>query len=147
MANGNSKFINYFTVDGVKYYTGTVFIMKRGNADQTEATFICYNTETNMFCYQPHNSKCNKHWANQQMFQDWFVCVTDKVDDRFHAPVEKTRSDSQINGLLTGWLWYICLMVLAACFKENIGLWIFISVVFFNWRNKKIKTEGTYYEW
>ena len=61
--------------------------------------------------------------------------------------IEKRRKDSQIDGLFLGWMWYIFLMLISIVFKEALGLWIFISIVFFKWRSDKIKKEGTYIEW
>ena len=63
-----------------------------------------------------------------------------------HLPIIKTKKDFQIDGLFLGWMWYIFLMLISVIFNGAIGLWILISIVFFSWRAKKIKREGTYIE-
>ena len=55
--------------------------------------------------------------------------------------------DTEIDGLVLGWMWYIFLMVIATVFKDALGLWGLISFVFFTWRSDKIKKEGKYIEW
>lgn len=134
---------NYFIVDGEKYYTGTVFIIKDGGKP-SEASFICYDTDHLRYIYK---IKGCTWYVDPENFQRWFVAVTDKVDEKVHMPVTKTKKDTEIDGLFIGWMWYIFLMAISVVFKDAIGLWIFISVVFFSWRKKKRKEEGTYIEW
>ena len=134
---------NYFTIKGKKYYTGTIFIVNN-MGQEAEASFICYDTECARYVYKIKDCICR---VDPKNFQRIFISVTDKRDNKVHMPVKKTRKDTEIDGLFIGWLWYIFLMVISIIFKNAIGWWIFISVVFFNWRKKKIKEEGTYLEW
>lgn len=137
------EFQNYFVWNGVKYYTGTVIVIN-DMGKPTEASFVCYDKTYSRYIYKI--KECMHHvWPKQ--FEQSFIKVTDKVDKNVHIPVVKTLKDSQIDGLFLGWLWYIFLMVVATIFKGNIGFWILISYVFFSWRAKKIKEEGTYIEW
>lgn len=147
MFKKHERYSNYFIVDNVKYYTGTVFVMQRESSKPIEATFICYDNQIQKYCFQPHNSNCKRHWADHYTMNEWFVCVTDKIDTTARMPVERTFNDRFIEWLPLGWCWYIFLMALSILFKDCIGLWILISVVFFSWRHNKIKKEGTYYEW
>jgi hypothetical protein len=62
-------------------------------------------------------------------------------------PTERKRKDCEIDGLFLGWVWYIFLMAIGTIFNGAIFIWLMISIVFFNWRAKKIKEEGTYIEW
>ena len=134
---------NYFTVDGKRYYTGTVFTLNAWEGT-TEASFICYNTENSRYYYQIKG----KMWiVPASDFKKRFISVTEKMDPRVHMPIAKTMKDRDIDGLFIGWLWYVFLMGISVIFKDAIGLFILISVVFFSWRNKKIKKEGTYIEW
>lgn len=80
-------------------------------------------------------------------FFNTIISITDKKDNSVSGPVTKKLKDRDIDGLFLGWLWYIFLMAISTIFKDAIGLWILISVVFFRWRSKKIKEEGTYTEW
>lgn len=137
------RFQNYFVVDGIKYYTGTVFVIKDYHKN-LEATFVCYDTECQKYIYK---LKHVEYHAHLDYFRDVFVCVTDKVDNSIHFPEEKVLPDSMISGLTLGWAWYIFLMLIATIFKGNVILWILISYVFFDWRKRKIEKEGHYVEW
>lgn len=134
---------NYFIVDGKEYYTGTVFIVN-SYGKQTEASFICYDIDRKKYIYKIKDCTWQVY---EELFWKNFVSVTDKNDSRVRIPVTKTRKDSEIDGLFIGWMWYIFLMAISSIFKDAVGLWILISVVFFSWRHDKIKKEGTYIEW
>lgn len=134
---------NFFIVNDQSYFTGTIFLIN-DMGKQVEASFICYDTERKQYIYKIN--ECT-WWAPERHFQKNFIAVTDKRDNRVHMPVVKTRKDSEISGLFLGWVWYIFLMGLSLLFKDCIGLWIVISVVFFRWRKEKIDKEGTYIEW
>ena len=134
---------NYFTVNGKKYYTGTVFFIKLYRYPE-EASFICYDEESDKYFFQIGICK----WQmNEQQFQQCFVSITDKVDNTVKMPVVKKMNDSYIDGLFEGWLLYIVTMVVSTIFNGRIGLWILWSYLFFSWRKDKIKEEGTYIEW
>ena len=134
---------NYFIINGEKYYTGTVFIIM-DLGQQKEASFICYDEERKKYLYKI--KQCT-WFTDDETFQKRFVRLTNKIDINVHMPVTKRLPNSRINGLPLGWLWYIFLMGISVIFKDVIGLWILISVVFFSWRTEKIKKEGTYIEW
>jgi hypothetical protein len=134
---------NYIVVNKTKYYTGTVFIIDFCGKVQ-EAAFVCSIPKTNRVLCKLSDKRW---WINTDDFRKRIVDITNKVDPSVRMPVTKTMKDSEIDGLFIGWLWYIFLMAISTIFKDAIGLWIFISVVFFNWRTKKIKEEGTYIEW
>ena len=134
---------DYFIHNGTKYYTGTVIIVRNGRST-SEASFIYYDEEWNKYCYK---IKDCKYHVYPEYFEDVLVEVTDKRDDRVRMPQVKQKKDIDIDGLFLGLIWYIVLMVVSVIFKDAIGLWILWSYLFFSWRNKKIKEEGTYIEW
>lgn len=135
---------NYFEYNGKKYYTGTVFITRDNMWIETEASFICYDTDHEEYIF---NIRGCRYRDRGEVFWKRFIAVTDKVNNNVRMPVTKTMKDMQIEGLFIGWVWYVFLMLVSTIFNDAIGLWIFISVVFFSWRAKKIKEEGTYIEW
>lgn len=135
--------INYFILNGEKYYTGTVFIVK-DMRERVEATFVCYNDENGYYVYK---LKEKTVFMDYEGFCRRFIAVTDKRDERVRMPERKVLRDRDIENLPLGWMWYIFLMLIATIFKGNVILWIFFSWVFFNWREKKIQKEGTYIEW
>lgn len=139
------RFRDYFEVNGIKYYTGTIFITQKMGR-HVEATFVGYDMYYSKYIYTINSGGC-RHITHDEYFWDHFVSVTDKKNESAHIPILKTKKDSDIDGLFLGWLWYIFLMAISVIFKGAIAWWIFISVVFFSWRSKKIKEEGTYYEW
>ena len=134
---------NYFEINGKKYYTGTVFIVKR-LGEQVEASFICYDEVNARYIYKIGICTMLVYDAH---FWNAFVSVTNKRDNSAHMPVVKQKRDLNIDGLFIGWVWYIFLMLISCIFKDVIGLWILISFVFFIWRSIKIKEEGKYIEW
>jgi hypothetical protein len=111
---------------------------------QVEAAFICYDTDRKKYIYKVKDCICS---VDHKTFQRVFVRATNSRNSKVHMPVTKTKKDFEIDGLFLGWLWYIFLMAISSIFKDAIGLWILISVVFFSCRSKKIKEEGTYIEW
>lgn len=139
---------NHFVWKGKTYYTGTVFVVREfkypHGAYEKEATFIAYNPEYNKVEFQIGPQR---HSRPLKSVNTWIVSATDKRDERVRCPTVKQKSDSEIDGLFVGWIWYIVLMAISTIFYDRIGLWILISVIFFTWRAKKIKEEGTYIEW
>lgn len=134
---------NYFIVDNNRYYTGSIFITT-DMGQHVEASFLYYDTDQKRYFYKINdcvwNVDENRFWRN-------FVSVTDKRNDNVRMPVTKTKSDMEIDGLFLGWVWYIFLMAISTIFNGAVVLWILYSVIFFTWRAKKIKEEGTYVEW
>jgi hypothetical protein len=47
-----------------------------------------------------------------------------------------------VEGLFIAWIWYIFIMVVAIIFNARIGIWLLASIIFFNYRNKKLKEAG-----
>ena len=136
-------FQNYFVANGQKYYTGAVFIVNN-MGKQEEASFICYDTEHKKYAYK---IKDCVWYADPENFQKMFVSITNKTNNLTSVPATKTKKDRDIDGMFIGWVWYIFLMGISIIFKDIAGLWILISIIFFSWRAKKIKEEGTYIEW
>ena len=137
-------FINYFDLNGERYYTGTIFIVKNVFREPTEVCFVYYDTNSCRYVFKHKEQKF--FWSEHAFYRD-LVRVTNRVDNTVHMPQVKQMKDVQIEGLFLGWMWYIFLMAIASIFKENIGLWCLISVIFFNWRSNKIKKGGSYIEW
>lgn len=134
---------NYILLNGEKYYSGSVFIVNC-MGKESEAVLIGYNKEYDSHFFKINNKTCR---MKDVVFKNNFVRIADGVNINVHIPTEKKRKDLDIDGLFLGWVWYIFLMAISVIFKGAIVLWTIISVVFFSWRAKKIKEEGTYVEW
>ena len=139
-----SKCVNYFIVNDKKCYTGTCFKVKE-MGQVVDAVFVC--TYFASHTYIVYKIQDGKRFVPISMFPKYFVCLTNAVDSETKMPKTKKVRDRDINGMALGWMWYIFLMAIATIFKDNIGLWILISVVFFSWRSNKIQKEGAYIEW
>lgn len=100
------EFLNYFVWNGVKYYTGTVIVVK-DMGRPVEAAFVCYDKTYNRYVYKIKDWQCSVY---PKQFEELLVEVTDKRNNKVHMPVVKTLKDSQIEGLFLGWMWYIFLM-------------------------------------
>lgn len=134
---------NYFVVNGNKYYTGSIFVVKN-MGKLTEASFLYYDTDRQRYIYKINDCRCDVDYNH---FWKTFVSVTDKVNDTVRMPVIKARKEIEIDGMFIGWLWYIFLMLISSICNGAVVLWALISAVFFKWRAKKIQEEGTYVEW
>lgn len=134
---------DYFIINGTKYYSGTVFVINF-NGKHKEAVFICYLSQTNAY-------KCKidaTTWIiAEKDFYNNIVEISNNTDPKIRAPAVKVKKDTEIDGLFWGWMWYIFLMAVSSIFNNAVVLWILISVVFFSFRKRKIKEEGTYIEW
>ena len=139
-------FRDYFIFNGKKYYTGTV-VKTNDTTYMPEATFVCYDERYGDYVFRSKGRTTRGLRVLESRMQECIIDVTDKVDTSVKMPEVKKKNDAHIDGLFLGWVWYIFLMGISVIFKDVIGLWIIISVVFFSWRSKKIKEEGTYIEW
>jgi hypothetical protein len=142
--------VGYFVYNGKRYESGTKFLF----GSKQIGTFLWRDDESGYisYIYTPMPSCYNMlpapNIAIRKSNDFWkvFKGVTGEIDNSIKPPVIKQKSDSQIDGLAAGWLWYIFLMVASVIFNDVIGLWILWSFIFFTWRSDKIKKEGFYYE-
>jgi len=141
---------NWFEYEGKRYYTGTVIkiIYFRGMyKSTTEVAFTGVDIRTGhhfvKYIYQGYRG----HGMTEKGFYSSIIEVTDKVDSHVRYPVRKRWSEFEIPGMLSGWTWYIALMLLFTIFKDRWVLYFFTTLYFFAWRRKKINEEGYYIEW
>lgn len=141
---------NYFIYNGIKYYTGTEIIILKypyNNPVFSDlAYFIYYDVINDIYAYRLKLS--NRIFIQHgQIFKNEFGGITGKVNSSIVVPQTKQLKDFQIPSLFIGWGWYIFIMSVGLIFNARIIIWIFTSIIFFNWRNKKIEEEGYYVEW
>lgn len=140
----------YFVYNGKRYESGTKFLFSGGDI----GTFLWRDDESGYISYifTPKPNYYNMFpkpvnvMRKSKDFWSAFKGVTGEVDDTVKPPVLKQRPDSQIDGLLIGWLWYIVLMAVSTIFYDRIGLWALWTFLFFSWRHSKIEKEGKYYD-
>lgn len=140
---------NYFiNKDGTKYYTGTCVIVKHCGK-KCDATFLCVikpvketDTKGPRYVFQLKGPEYYYQLTLtiEDLSERLVAIYTDVVDPYVRCPRTYHPKDSQIEGLPLAWAWYIFLMAISTIFKDNIGLWIFFSIVFFSYRSKKVKS-------
>lgn len=140
---------NYFIYNGIKYYSGTIIKIKRfGNAK--EAVFLGYNKNINQYMvrFDTNNTVFYRSDAfnkdiveitnrSNKSFIDW----AQREDERLHPKLTASREVS-IDGMMLAWIWYVLIMLVAVIFNDRIRIWTFASIVFFSYRNKKLKERG-----
>ena len=77
----------------------------------------------------------------------WRIVVSEPIQD---GPLHKIRKPSKptfkeelsIDGLFVAWIWYIFIMLVLVIFNGRILGWIVASIVFFDYRNNKLRKAG-----
>jgi hypothetical protein len=139
---------NYFVYNNEKYNSGTTIVLRvfscasRSLCD-TNATFLYFDTETNKYVVDIYG---RTHEYTEEIFYNMLRRIPverNNIIKEDHAQKTHTAKDElNIDGLLIAWMWYIFIMAIAFIFYDRIGLWILTSIVFFSYRNKKLKEEG-----
>jgi hypothetical protein len=142
---------NHFTYKGMKYKSGTILKIKPtvGRANPSpkmfeEATFMFYNTDSEKYFIQVGGTT---YLLREQGFFDILIYPMDRINNNYLAAVaEEERwsfgKELAIDNMPVAWIWYIFLMGLTFIFNGRIFYWIFISIIFFAYRNKKLREEG-----
>lgn len=140
---------NYFIYKGKRYDFGTVVVIKWCNnitrtVLNTRATFIDYNTENKEYTVEIYG---NKYVYTEDEFFKVLCSIVDtdneiKMNVRKEVKHHTFTDELKIDGLLIAWIWYIFIMAVGVIFYDRIGIWILASVMFFNYRNKKLKEAG-----
>ena len=142
---------NHFVYNDKTYFSGTIIKIKqfdyvsRKNTE-TYATFCHYDTENKLYVCKVYNCMIS---YTHSIFNNSIICVTDMVDDKFLEYKIKCKklkeqqntfaNELKRDDLLIAWIWYIFIMMIAIIFKDRIGIWIFASIIFFNYRKRKLK--------
>ena len=140
---------NYFVYNGKKYYSGTILhVLKISDISykmyRTNAEFLWYDTETKEYNIKIYDKE---YTYNEKRFYNAFVGIYEHTEDvvkTYHKDKRKLTFFEELNidCLFIAWMWYIFIMVTAIIFYDRIYIWIFASIIFFNYRNKKLKEAG-----
>lgn len=80
----------------------------------------------------------NKKWFNSTVY--------DKINTSQYENNTKNnatfKDELKIDGLFIAWVWYVFIMLLAIIFKDCMAIWIITSVIFFSYRNRKLREAG-----
>lgn len=126
---------NCFEYNGKVYTLGTMVKIKYRNRI-VDAYFA--GNGTNGFVFKYNNTFFHANVNN----------IIEVYNDGHYNGFQKEKvvpKDREIFKLSIGWIWYILIMAILTIFNERILGWIFVSVIFFNWR-KKVKEEESYYK-
>lgn len=135
----------YFIYENIKYNSGTDIVINKydsGYKYPVRAVFLYYDTGKDVYAIQVGNDI--KEYTTKEFKTMIFRCIYNSHPVKY----QKLRSELtfqkelEIEGLLLAWIWYIFIMVVAIIFNDRIGIWILSSIIFFRYRNKKIKEAG-----
>ena len=140
---------NYFIYNGIKYVSGTMIRIKQfnyitGKLHEVNALFIAYHIDSCEYELKIDNLTS---MYSKGRFEKVFCGIAGQnvvKHNQFQTTKKelKFKDELGIDGLLIAWMWYVFIMAIAIIFYDRIGIWILASVIFFNYRNKKLKEEG-----
>lgn len=140
---------NYFVYNGNRYPSGTFITLSRYDymahkVVDTKVKFLWYDTETKEYGIEIYGVEYN---YKEDFFYSRFKGMYDpnKTVRKTQQKVEQSHTFSDelnIDSLLIAWVWYIFIMCVGVIFYARIGIWIFASIIFFNYRDKKLKEAG-----
>lgn len=139
----------YFVYNGKRYNSGTFIVLSQFNhmamkVCKNKVKFVWYDSETNEYGIE----ECgNIYTYSGEYFSNSFIGIYEEIKQvsqvQNQAQKLHTFSDElAIDGLFIAWVWYVFIMLVGVIFYDIIGIWIFASVVFFNYRDKKLKEAG-----
>lgn len=144
-----------FEYNGKMYGAGTIITMKFYNSglnriEEKKVPFCYRTTMRDVYEIQLPNG-CIQGLLKQE-FYDRIISVDDAVDTNVlqQTQVQIARENKKptfkdelnIDGLFIAWMWYIFIMAVATIFRARIGIWVLASIVFFNYRKRKLREAG-----
>lgn len=140
---------DYFVYNNNRYPSGTIIIIKKYDIYahmlcNIKAKFLYCDMERNEYFVEIYGKE---YKYGEQYFKDIFVCVYNQ-DIKATNIIKQTENkhtfsdELNIDGLLIAWIWYVFIMVVAFIFYDRIAIWIIASIIFFNYRNRKLKEAG-----
>lgn len=136
---------NYFVHNGRQYNAGDLipfrfFDCRVGKSYETQVKFLYYNTETEEYIVEVYGKEYS---YKENLFYKNMYNIASPRAPAVNVNDQHTFSDElNIDGLLISWIWYVFIMVVGVIFHDRIGIWILASVVFFNYRKRKLKEVG-----
>lgn len=136
----------YFVYKGKKYNSGTTIIIWwtctfARTVMRTNATFIEHDADNERYIVEIYGK--NYTYSEDHFYRVLCAVVDNNKVNVSKTPKEHTFSDElSIDGLLIAWIWYIFIMAVGIIFYDRIAIWILASVIFFNYRKKKLKEAG-----
>lgn len=132
----------YFTANGQKYNEGTIVRIKTDEGSK-EMTF--YNISNGIYCLKCGNKF---YYYKETDFCNCLINITNRTDGQYlkNQQLYKNKPTNirelDIDGMLYAWMWYVLIMTIAIIFNGRIVIWSVASIIFFNYRNKKLREAG-----
>lgn len=138
---------NYFEYKGKKYPAGTVTVLSSGEKAVFYETMIL-DSGTKRYLVKINDKVINTPGC---YFVDKIVSVTNEQSVDYiqwayknHLEAEEKeqytfRDELRIDGLCIAWMWYVFIMLIAIIFNDRFLIWFFASIIFFSYRNNKLK--------
>lgn len=137
---------NYFVHNGRQYNTGELipfrfFDYRVGRSYDTQVKFLYYDTETKEYFIEVYGKEYN--YTENLFYRNMYNVASPRAPAANVNNNKHTFSDElNIDGLLIAWIWYVFIMLVSIVFHDRIGIWILASIIFFNYRSKKLKEAG-----
>ena len=143
---GNTQY-SHFVFNGKEYPVGC--LIKKSKSGISHLNFK-HNKNAFLSSYYINGYNGKKYWVyitgngqiGDPMIYTTSVPPEKIIDCVLSYPIEpKTeyRKDSEVPEVIVGWFIYVLTMFFSCIFKGFAGLWIGISIYFFNWRKNKLK--------
>ena len=131
----------YFVYKGKKYGVGTVVKTRPEMAAYTHWRDVLKfvgpsrSFEDRLFFGELQKWYCGCHIPENEIE----LYIEEILEAHPIDPPPKKQKPMYIEGEFEAWIWYILLMLIGTIFKGNVLWWIFITYVFWDWRQGKIK--------
>lgn len=137
---------DYVIYDGVRYNSGdTINILwyVNGNMNKRNYTGIFVDCDEKKDEYR-FTVDGKLYCFNKLLFWRTIRNTPIMEKDYRNVPPKKAtfKDELNIDGLLIAWIWYIFIMAVAFIFVGRFGIWTLASIVFFNYRKRKLREAG-----
>lgn len=136
---------NSFIFNGKVYYIGTIIKInedyKKYFGFNSRLKFSGYIIQENACCFTSlYNALDVYKISNKDIMKYTEGIVEEVVMDTSVTTIDP----KYIDGIVSAWIWYIIAMFFSLAFKnifDTLLVWTVSTLIFFNWRNKKIRGE------
>lgn len=136
---------NPFIFNDRPYYVGTIVSIneawKHKVGFNSILKFVWYNSDEDAYCFTTLQDNWNIYkLSNEQIL----MYVESILNDNKMEVKNQDINPQYIDGIVSAWIWYILIMLFAVFLQgvtNVILVWVIATIIFFNWRQNKIKGE------
>jgi hypothetical protein len=137
---------NYFIYNGTTYRTGDIvkvlwYSVYAPTPKVKEAVFVSCDPEKDEYNFKVDEKM---YCYTQKLFCHMIYQNTERpnMQNKTHLQSRTFVDELNMDGMLIAWIWYVFIMAIGVIFNDRIVLWIAASIIFFNYRNNKLKNGG-----